>query len=74
MDKTYWLGRQETALKSASSASSSAARLIHYDLAGRYHLKAETAEESAVDLADSLPPPIYGAGSAFAAARENSDA
>jgi hypothetical protein len=33
--------------------------LIHYDLAGRYSLKALLAETLAIDLAGALPPPIY---------------
>jgi hypothetical protein len=32
--------------------------LVHYDLAGRYSLKAMSAEARAVELADSLPPSI----------------
>jgi hypothetical protein len=32
--------------------------LVHYDLAGRYSLKAVSAETLAIDLADSLPPAI----------------
>ena len=41
----------------------SEARLIHYDLAGRYSLKALASETHAIDLADSLPPPIVAGGS-----------
>jgi hypothetical protein len=41
-------------LKSAQNAASSQARLVHYDLAGRYSLKVVAAEA----LADTLPPPI----------------
>jgi hypothetical protein len=33
-------------------------RLIHYDLAGGYSVKAMSAETIAIDLAESLPPPI----------------
>ena len=58
MEKAYWLGRKRASLKSAQNAASSEARLIHYDLAGRYSLKAMSAETQAIDLADSLPPPI----------------
>ena len=58
MEKVYWLSRKRASLKSAQNAGSSEARLIHYDLAGRYSLKAMSAETQAIDLADSLPPPI----------------
>jgi hypothetical protein len=53
MEQTYWLGRKRASLKMARVATSSEARLVHYDLAGRYSLKALSA-----DLADILPPPI----------------
>jgi hypothetical protein len=58
MEKAYWLSRKRASLKSAQKAASSVARLIHYDLASRYSLKAMSAETQAIDLADSLPPPI----------------
>jgi hypothetical protein len=58
VEKAYWLGRKRASLKLAQNAASAAARLVHYDLAGRYSLKAMSAETLAVDLADSLPPPI----------------
>ena len=59
MEKAYWLSRKRASLKLARGAVSAEARLIHYDLAGRYGLKAASAESVAVQLADSLPPPIY---------------
>jgi hypothetical protein len=62
MEKAYWLSRKTASFKLAQSASSSEARLVHYDLAGRYSLKAMSAETMAVDLADSLPPPIFSNG------------
>jgi hypothetical protein len=58
MEKAYWLSRRRASLKLAQNASSSRARLVHYDLAGRYSLKAMSAETLAIDLADSLPPSI----------------
>lgn len=62
MEKTYWLSRKRASLKLAQNAASSEARLVHYDLAGRYSLKAMSAETLAIDLADSLPPPIRRSG------------
>ena len=59
MERVYWLKRERASLRMARNASSSEARLIHYDLAGRYSLKAMSAEVSAVDLAASLPPRIF---------------
>ena len=63
MEKGYWLSRKRASLKAAQNAISAEARLIHYDLAGRYSLKARSAETQAIHLADSLPPPIYASGS-----------
>lgn len=61
MEKAYWLSRKRASLKLAQNAGSSEARLIHYDLAGRYSVKAVSAETQAIDLAGALPPPIYAA-------------
>ena len=36
----YWIGRQQAALGMARAASTAEARLIHYDLSGRYAVKA----------------------------------
>ena len=72
MEKAYWLSRKRASLKLAKGAASSQARLVHYDLAGRYSLKALSAETQAIDLADALPPPIF-AGAATRSARETSN-
>lgn len=58
MERAYWLGRKRASLRLARNAASSEARLIHYDLAGRYGLNAVSAETQMIDLADSLPPPL----------------
>lgn len=55
MEETYWLARKRASLKSAKTAKSSKARLIHFDMAGRYSLKANDAgalKLAAVDLAE----------------------
>jgi len=44
MEKAYWLVRKRASLKLAREAASSEARLVHYDLAGRYSLNAHSAE------------------------------
>ena len=58
MEKRYWLSRKKASLKAAQNAASSEARLAHYDLAGRYSVKAVSAETQLVDLVDVLPPAI----------------
>ena len=73
MEKAYWIQRKRASLKAAHNAAGAEARLIHYDLAGRYSLKAVSAETQSIDLAASLPPAIYGAASE-AAADQCSDA
>jgi hypothetical protein len=62
IDKAYWLTRNRASLELAKNASNSEARLAQYDLAGRYSVKAANAGMQAVDLAESLPPPIYEGG------------
>ena len=59
MEKTYWLSRKRASLKLAQNAASSEARLVHYDLAGRYSVKATSAETQAIDLATALPMSVY---------------
>jgi hypothetical protein len=61
MEKAYWITRKRASLKAAQNALGAEARLAHYDLAGRYSIKAASAETTAKDLHDALPPPIYGA-------------
>jgi hypothetical protein len=58
MERAYWLGRKRASLKLAQNATSSEARLVHYDLAGRYSLKAASAETQAIGLDDSTFSPI----------------
>lgn len=61
MEKAYWLGRKRASLKLAQDATSSQARLVHYDLAGRYSVKAMSAETQAIDLANAVPRSVYPA-------------
>ena len=62
MEKAYWLSRKRASLKLAKNAAGSESRFIHYDLAGRYGLKAGPAETQAIDLADSVPAAIHAMG------------
>jgi hypothetical protein len=58
MEKAYWLGRKRASLKLAQDAASSEARLVHYDLAGRYSMKALSAETEMTDFANAMPRPV----------------
>jgi hypothetical protein len=40
METAYWLGRNRASLANARAATGAEARLIHYELAGRYSIKA----------------------------------
>jgi hypothetical protein len=57
MEKTYWLGRKRASLKMASDATSSKARLIHFDLACRYSVKANEADTQAGEFVSPPAPP-----------------
>lgn len=50
MENKYWIARKRRAMTMARSAMSAEARLIHYDLAGRYSVMAA---QSAVISADA---------------------
>jgi len=58
MEQVYWLSRERVSLKAAQDALSAEARLIHYDLAGRYSVKARAVETRAIDLGGSSPRAI----------------
>jgi len=51
MEKTQWLTRQREAQAMARNADHSVARLIHYDMAGRYGIKAH-------DVPATAPEPM----------------
>ena len=55
MEKKYWLSRQRASLQLAQSAAGSQARLVHYELAGRYSVKASSVESQTTDVADAQP-------------------
>jgi hypothetical protein len=58
MEKAYWLARKRASLKLAQNAAGAEARLAQYDLAGRYSVKAVSAETQLIDLVNALPPAI----------------
>ena len=61
MEQAYWRGRKRASLRMARDAVSSEARLVHYDLAGRYSVRAMSAETQAFDLANAVPRSVYPA-------------
>lgn len=50
MENKYWIGRKRSAMAMAREATTSEARLIHYELAGRHSIKA-------AQYAPMMPPP-----------------
>jgi hypothetical protein len=44
MEQKYWLGRKRAAGAMARKATSAEARLIHFELAGRYSIRAAQSE------------------------------
>jgi hypothetical protein len=58
MGQIYWLNRQQAALKMAESADSAPTSLIHYDLAGRYSIRAAQSDtEGKVPFVGAPLPP-----------------
>jgi len=51
MEKSYWLRRQHAAVAAARDARTAESRLIHYEMAGRYSLRAAHAPASAAACA-----------------------
>lgn len=43
MEQSYWLERERASLANARATTNAKARLIHYELAGRYSVKAANA-------------------------------
>lgn len=50
MEQAHWLGREHTSLANARAATSAEARLIHFELAGRYSVKAANAQRARLRL------------------------
>ena len=46
MDQAYWLRRKRASVVKANKATSARARLAHFELAGRYSIKAADAAPS----------------------------
>ena len=58
MEQAHWLSRKRASIAMAQKAVSAAARLIHYDLAGRYSVKAADAAKPQLQLEDAPPPAV----------------
>ena len=43
MERTYWMARNSVAAMMARKATAAEARLIHYEMVGRYSIKAAAA-------------------------------
>ena len=65
MENEYWIGRKRASMGMARGAASAEARLIHYELAGRYSMKAVECVAAGKPTADSeramlhLPSPAW---------------
>jgi hypothetical protein len=65
LEKKYWIGRKRASMGMARGAASAEARLIHYELAGRYSIQAAQCVAAGKPAADSeramlhLPSPAW---------------
>jgi hypothetical protein len=55
MEQAHWLSRKRASLAMAESAATASARLIHYELAGRYSVKAADAARPQLHMEDDPP-------------------
>jgi hypothetical protein len=60
MERAHWLSRKRASLGMAERAVSSRARLVHYELAGLYSVKAAEVPRPELHLEDEPPPVING--------------
>ena len=72
MENGYWHGRKRASLTAARNAVSAEARLIHYDLAGRYSLNAVSAESQAIHVVGPALP-IFHANAHKSSPKKRSD-
>jgi len=57
MEQSYWLGRKRAAGVMARKATSAQARLIHFELAGRYSIRAAHCEPAPLSPGEEAAPP-----------------
>jgi hypothetical protein len=55
MEQAHWLMRKRSSVAMAKKALTARARLAHYELAGRYSVKAAAAEQVQLHVQDSPP-------------------
>ena len=61
MEKNYWISRKRAAMAMAQGAGDGEARLIHYELAGRYSIKAAHCPPFPLDGRALAPPAVAAA-------------
>ena len=59
MERAYWLSRMCASKVMARGATNAEARLIHYELAGRYSIKAAQSQTPKLDVIDVPPMEAY---------------
>jgi hypothetical protein len=59
MEQAHWLKRKRASIGMAEKSVSAEARLIHYELAGRYSVKAADAARPQLHLEDAPPITAY---------------
>ena len=62
MERAHWLSRKRASLAMARNAIGAEARLIHYELAGRYSVEAANSLRPQLHLEDAPPPEIHASG------------
>ena len=58
MEQGYWLARKRSAFANARAATSAEVRLVHYDLAGRYSVKAAHAGPAPAPVPKPVPEDV----------------
>ena len=61
MEQAHWLNRKRASIGMAEKSVNAEARLIHYELAGRYSVKAADAARPPMHLEDAPPIEAYAA-------------
>jgi hypothetical protein len=62
MEQKHWLSRKRASLAMAKGAAGPEARLIHYELAGRYSVKAADAARPQLHVEDEPPIEVIDDG------------
>ena len=70
MEKRYWIGRRRASMAMARAAATAEVRLLHYELAGRYSIKAAQCTNPRKLAPGSQRALLGGADSSFFQAAE----